>query len=189
MNKRTLLLFLMVLSFGGCSQPPPVLGQLPDFSFLDQRGRAIGRNDLKGSVWVADFIYTGCGDVCPMLTQKMGELQKTLQHLPPGVKLVSFTVDPENDTPERLAEYAERFDADPDRWLFLTGPMGEIEKTIEEGFKIAVEKKSAFEIVHGDRFELIDQQGRIRGFYEANPKGMKGLVKGIKQLSREGTKG
>ena len=163
MNQAFLVLVSLVILTGGCAKPLPVLAELPDFSFQDQAGHPIGKKDLAGKVWVANFIYTGCGEVCPMLTQKMKELQEAFGNFPRNEELrfVSFTVDPENDTPQRLARYAEAFGADGKRWYFLTGPMAEIEKTIVEGFRVSARKVSAFEIVHGDRFVLVDRQGRI----------------------------
>lgn len=163
-----------------CAKPLPVLIELPDFSLTDQQGRGVGKKDLLGKVWVANFIYSGCGDVCPMLTQKMKGLQEATAESGGGIRLVSFTVDPENDTPERLKSYAEAFQADPERWFFLTGPMEEIEKTVVGGFKMGMEKSSAFQIMHGERFVLVDQQGRIRGFFDADKTGLEALRKALR---------
>jgi protein SCO1/2 len=187
MNQVFLVLVSMIFLAGGCAKPLPILAELPDFSFQDQRGYPIGKKDLEGKVWVANFIYTGCGEVCPMLTQKMKELQGAFGNFSKNEELrfVSFTVDPENDTPQRLAHYAEAFGADGKKWHFLTGPMEEIEKTIVEGFRVSARKLSAFEIVHGDRFVLVDRQGRIRGYYEADKKGLHQLSRGILQLAGE----
>lgn len=165
-----------------CAKPLPVLIELPDFSLTDQQGKTVGKRDLLGKVWVANFIYSGCGDVCPMLTQKMKGLQEATAEFGGGIQLVSFTVDPENDTPERLKAYAEAFQADPERWFFLTGRMEEIEKTVVGGFKIGMERSSAFQIMHGERFVLVDRQGRIRGFFDANDAGLKSLKTGLQKL-------
>jgi protein SCO1/2 len=185
-KKIFIALLFSILVWSGCAKPLPVLGQLPDFSFQDQNDKKVDRGDFLGKVWIADFIYTGCADICPMLTQKMSELEKKT---PPDVLLASFTVDPENDTPARLALYAERFHVDFHRWFFLTGPLGDIEKVVVGGFKQSMGKVSLFEIMHGGKLVLVDRQGRIRGYYDADPSvsdgGMKALEKAVFQLVKE----
>ena len=94
----------------------PVLAPVPDFSLTGQNGQAVSRTDLRGLVWVADFVFTSCTGPCPELTLRMRSLQKSLRKAGPGVKLVSFSLDPETDTPAVLTRYAERYHADPDRW-------------------------------------------------------------------------
>jgi cytochrome oxidase Cu insertion factor (SCO1/SenC/PrrC family) len=97
-----------------------VYGQVPEFSLIDRSGRRVRLSDLQGKVWVANFIYTKCTETCPTQSSQMARLQRSFADAA-EVRLVSITVDPGNDTREVLAAYARRYDADPERWLFLTG--------------------------------------------------------------------
>jgi protein SCO1 len=92
---------------------------------IERSGKQVSLADLRGKIWIADFIYTHCTDTCPLQTADMAKLQdRWLKE--PKVELVSFSVDPEHDTPQVLSRYAGRFKADPKRWLFLTGHRPEI---------------------------------------------------------------
>lgn len=149
-------------------EPPPILGEVPDFELTNRDGRGIRRADLAGAPWVADFIFTRCGASCPMMTLRMAKLEKALPDV--GVRFVSFSVDPEYDTPPVLQEYAESFGA-PGRWLFLTGDKTAIHRLSKEGFKLAVDDGAPVSqdepILHSTRFVLVDGEGHIRGYYEA----------------------
>jgi protein SCO1/2 len=164
------------------------LGRVPSFALTDQRGRRVTDRDLRGSVWVANFVFTRCPSVCPMLTAKFHALQKQLVDLP-AVRFVSISVDPEFDTPPVLAAYAARFEADPERWRFLTGPLAEIERTVVRGFKIhrgdpqpSAGDPSLIEIMHGEHFVLVDQAGDIRGYYRSDSEGLKELEADVRAL-------
>ena len=102
--------------------PLPVLGQIPDFRLIDQRGAAFTTAQMRGHVTVVDFIFTHCPASCPRLTARMGELQARLASDRSDARLVSISVDPENDTPAVLADYGAKAHADPARWTFVTGP-------------------------------------------------------------------
>ena len=115
--------------------PPPVLGSVPAFTMTDQLGQPFGTHDLEGRVWVADFIFTACQTMCPVLTQKMALLTHRARHLGPEVHFVSFSVDPERDTPQKLAAYAATYHADPHKWSFLTGTLDSIQGAVVDGFK------------------------------------------------------
>ena len=91
-------------------EPPPVLGEVPDFTLVNRDGQAVRRADLAGAPWIADFIFTRCGASCPMMSLRMAKLERELPR-DLGVRFVSFSVDPEYDTPEVLQEYAESFGA------------------------------------------------------------------------------
>ena len=97
-----------------------VLGKLSDFSLVERSGEALGLADLKGKVWLAGFVFTHCAGPCPLISAQMSALQRPLAEFE-DVRLVSLSVDPERDTPAVLSDYARRYEADPDRWLFLTG--------------------------------------------------------------------
>lgn len=138
----------------------PVIRAVPEFSLLDQNGQTVTNADLRGKVWIADFFFTRCKGPCPLMTARMLEMQKALVKTP-EVKLVSVTVDPENDTPEVLKAYAEANFADPDRWKFLTGDKAVIDKLVTEGFMQHLSEEGG-EPVHGTMFLMVDGNGMVR---------------------------
>jgi protein SCO1/2 len=122
---------------GASSARLPVYGSVPDFTLIDQRGRPLGKADLAGKIWVANFIFTNCPNECPLMTAEMAKLQADLADVP-ELRLVSITVDPQHDTPPILSQYAARFQAEPERWFFLTGDKGTIYRLAREGFRLGV---------------------------------------------------
>lgn len=154
------------------SPPLPVLGTLADFKLTDQDGRPFGAKDLAGRVWLGGFIFTRCPTICPAITATMGKIQHRSRGIEQAFRLVSFSVDPTWDTPERLAEYARQHRASPRRWTFLTGELGAMRQTVTDGLKIAMGDppgETDFEsLFHGTHFVLVDQQLRIRGYYESS---------------------
>ena len=138
------------------------------FSLLDQDGRILTRTTLEGTVWIADFIFTRCAGQCPLMSQQMATLQEAFAQMS-QVRFVSFSVDPVYDTPAVLAGYAKRYGARSGRWDFLTGPASTIQQLAQEGFRLGVaEGASPREpITHSVRLVLVDQRGRIRGYYDA----------------------
>lgn len=163
---------------------------LPAFTLMDQRGKPFGLADMKGHVWVASFMFTSCSTVCPKLTKRMAEVQARTRPLGDAVHLLSFTVDPENDTPEKLAAYGQQYGADPARWTFLTGPLVDIEGTVMNGFKIAMGKTEStpgsglMTIFHGEKLVLVDREGSIRGYHDADDEGLTALVRAAEKLAR-----
>ena len=146
-------------------------GSVPQFSLVERSGKTTTLADLRGSIWIADFIYTTCQDTCPMQTAEMAQLQEQWKDRA-GLKLVSFSVDPEKDTTEVLSRYANRYKADSQRWLFLTGPKEEISRLVQEGFRLSAvalssDGKKDSVIMHSPRFVLIDKQAEIRGYYDS----------------------
>jgi len=143
-------------------------GTVPVFQLTNQNGQPFGSAQLAGKIWIADFIYTTCPGPCPMISSRMSELQKPLKKT--DVRLVSFSVDPEKDTPEVLRSYAERLQAEPGRWDFLTGLKSVIYKLSHDGFKLAVSDGSDAQgiPVHSTRMVLVDRHGQIRGYYDAS---------------------
>lgn len=114
-----------------------VYGQVPEFSLIERSGRAVTRADLLGKVWLANFIYTECKETCPIQSLQIARLQAEFADAL-DLRLVSITVDPKHDTPEVLARYAERYGANPERWLFLTGDKREIYCLAKDGFRLSV---------------------------------------------------
>jgi protein SCO1/2 len=174
----------------------PKLGHLASFSLVRESGARLTSAELAGKVWVADFVYLGCSESCPMLSTRMSKLQRQLvdeeqrRGAPLPAQLVTITIDPANDTPARLAEYASRWQADPKRWIFATGSTADIQHIVADGFKVAYGKvddgAGAFEIMHGNWFVLVDGEGAIRGYYSSDhPEEMKALGADVLRLSGE----
>lgn len=155
------------------AEPLPSFARVPDFQLTAQDGRSVGLDDMLGQVWIADFVFINCAGPCPLLTSHMADVQDLLMEQQLVVPIVSFSVDPENDTPEMLTKYGEVFGADFDRWTFLTGDKQAIYELILGGFKLAVSDGSVSPdgsagpgiITHSTRFALIDQDGNVRGYY------------------------
>jgi len=155
----------------------PVLQQLarygpaPDFSLVERSGRPVSAGDLRGRVWIADFIYTTCQDTCPLQSRSMAAVQADLKDYG-DLRSVSITVDPLTDSTALLSAYADRYGADPDRWLFLTGDVEQIRRIVQEGFRLSaapVDGATPDPVVfHSSRFVLVDRDGEIRGYYDSN---------------------
>jgi protein SCO1/2/putative membrane protein len=167
------------------------LGAVQDFSLTERSGRTVTRQDLLGKVWVASFIFTRCGSSCPQISATMERLQQQTAGRR-DVLLVSFTVDPDHDTPEVLRRYADSFHADPDRWLFLTGDRPTIYGLIQSSFHLAVyqnegeERQAGNEVTHSSRLALVDQQGRIRWYFEGRGRASEGgKTDDLPRLERE----
>jgi protein SCO1 len=149
---------------------PPVLSIVPAFSLVERSGRSVTRDDLSGRTWVAGFVFTRCGGICPLMTARMKEVGASA----PGVTLVSFTVDPEHDTPEVLRRYAER-NGIGQGWLLLTGDESRLHALARDGFHLAAAAVPAEEqqqggdgpFLHSSRLVLVDAQARIRGYYDS----------------------
>lgn len=151
--------------------PPWPKTGLPDFSLVNQRNEAVTKKDLEGQPWVASFIFTRCAGTCGRVTSQLKVLQDRLKNVP--VRLVSFSVQPENDTPEVLARYADSLGANPERWHFLTGDKDEIHKLIQGGFYQYVAPSRSptpvegFEVDHSNNVCLVDATGRVIGKYNS----------------------
>lgn len=166
---------------------PHVFGELPPFALTRETGEAVSANELRGRIWIADFIFTRCAGPCPRMTQAFGDVQRQLARIP-GVTLVSFTVDPEYDTPHVLMRYARDYAADPARWMFLTGDRKAIYDLSIKGFKLAVDSGDDYEhmILHSTKAVLIDANLRIRGYYDVlEPDGIEKLLADVRALRRE----
>jgi protein SCO1/2 len=181
---RWFLAFTLLIPLAGCRQEPPlpVYWQLPAFQLTSQSGQPFDSKSLGGNVWVADFIFTTCPGPCPRMSSQMRGVQTAVESMP-DVKLVSFTVDPKNDTPAVLAAYATRYKAEPGRWFFLTGNQAALETLCRNGFKLGDVDGS---LVHSTRFVLLDRQSRVRGFYGTSEDGaVPKLLHDIRTLSGE----
>lgn len=181
--RRSPLFWVALTALMGCTallmrltsapeKPLPDLGQVPAFSLTDQTAKRFGSPDLTGRVWVANFIFTRCTTVCPIFSDRMARLQDATQPLSQQVRLVSFSVDPEYDTPDVLAPYAARFGAKPEFWYFLTGPISDIRSVVIDGMKTYMGDASTVEnpeaLMHGSHFVLVDPRMKIRGYYSVD---------------------
>jgi protein SCO1 len=162
--------------------PPPILGTAPAFRLVDQSGAAFGPERLAGRVWLASFIFTRCPSICPEMTNRLVRLQPRLGE---EVELVSVSVDPDYDTPERMRAFAELHRASSPHWHFLTGESREVQERVIPGFKVALTREGDdfLTIVHGVHVVLVDGQGRIRGYYDSNDAdALERLVRDARQL-------
>ena len=160
----------------------PIIGQIPTFDLIDQDGNKFTLDNLKGNVWLADFIFTTCAGPCPIMTERMSTVQHDLIGID-KLQFVSFTVNPDYDTPEVLKKYAKRFDADITSWSFVTGKYEQIQELIANGFKMGDEEEIVF---HSTRFALVDHDGNLRGYYSGTePKEHDNLTRDIYSLIKE----
>lgn len=200
-----LLIVILAVAFVMSRVPPlrspagtaPVLGQVADFTLTNQNGQLVTLADLKGSVWVADIIFTRCAGPCPRMTQQMKLLQDALPSNS-RTRLVSLTTDPDYDTPEVLKSYAQHFEADPDRWMFLTGTKKEIAALAIDSLKLTVIEKRPEDredpadlFIHATIMVVVDKAGRLRGIFETEGEGVdpakerRDLLALVEQLERE----
>ncbi|MGF9908989.1 SCO family protein [Brevibacillus porteri] len=138
------------------------------FAYTDQEGKPFSSTDLENKVWIANFIFTYCGTVCPTMTANMAELQKKAKEAGLDVEFVSFSVDPERDTPEALKTYLSKFNADFSNWHALTGyTFEEIKTFILKSFKTPISKDpNSDQVIHDTLLYLVDQQGNLVGRYD-----------------------
>lgn len=140
-----------------------------DFALTDSRNETLSKNDLLGKPWIASFVFTRCAGPCPRVAAAFKELQK--RYPEPNVNLVTFTVDPDNDTPEVLTKFAEFWEADLDRWFFLTGDKDTIYSMIQKDFLMPVapspDPTPGWEIIHTTNVCLVDATGKVVGKYNS----------------------
>jgi protein SCO1/2 len=168
-----------------CATEPPLqsYGVVPDFTLTDQTGAIFySKAKLDGHVWVADFIYTNCGGPCPRMSTQMNQIRRAIDDNP-DVQSVSFTIDPDRDTPEVLAQYGKRYKAEPAVWHLLTGTKPELKKLSWDAFHLGDVNG---DLEHSTRFVLVDRKSRIRGYYDsAESESIPKLVADIKRLLKD----
>ena len=175
----------ILLLAAACSskrEPLEVFNTVPDFELTAHSGQPFASvRELKGKVWVANFIFTHCTGPCPRMGTQMRQVQKALAEDLPDVRFVSFTVDPKRDTPEVLAAYAKRFGAIEGRWFFLTGPPEKLNALSLDAFMLS---KLNDQMDHSTRFALVDQSGRVRKYYDSHePDSMSHLIADVRGLA------
>jgi len=162
--------------------------KIGSFSFTDQTNQAYGLKDVKGKVFVAEYFFTNCGTICPKMTAQMERVQQRFNGNN-ELKILSFTVDPTNDTVARMAEYAKLHKANNKQWHFLTGTQEELYRIARRYFFILkpAEVKNQGDVgsdfIHTNNFVLVDKQQRIRGYYDGtSEKEVDQLMKDIERL-------
>jgi protein SCO1/2 len=185
------------------AKPMPVIGQVPAFSLTGQNNEPVSMASLRGQVWVADIIFTRCPGPCAKMTREFAKLQAALPT--GGARLVTFTSDPDYDTPAKLKDYAAKFGADTNRWWFLTGEKKQIRSLAVNDLKFVVVEKEAKDrevpedlFIHSTWFVIVDKQGRLRGWTDKDgqvrakfdledPDVQAQMLAAIRQLEKEPT--
>jgi cytochrome oxidase Cu insertion factor (SCO1/SenC/PrrC family) len=178
-------LALAVLVSHGCARSSlPTYGTLGEFSLVDEDEHAFGSAQLRGRVWITAFLFTSCPMECPLLAQRMGWLQERLAGRSPALQMLAVSINPAQDTPAVLRGYGERFHRDPRRWTFVTGATGPLYRVVTDGYDRAdpSARQGAFAALHGERFALIDGDGRIRGYYRKDDADVARMLAAAEQL-------
>ncbi|MCP4913970.1 MAG: SCO family protein [Oligoflexia bacterium] len=168
--------------------PLPKYYQVPEFNFVNQFNKPFGSNDLKGRFYVASFAFTTCPTTCPRLMEKLKVVQKRVRGLGNKIAILTFTVDPEYDTPQVLKRHSHKLKANPYVWTFLTGKEAELRKIVVDGFKVPMGKReeikgvvdatevTMFDIAHTEKLVLVDDQSNVRGYYSIDDNGLNKLM-------------
>jgi protein SCO1 len=179
---------ILLAACGPTEIPDSKNWDVENFSYTDQDGKPFSKGDLKGKVWLADFIFTNCETVCPPMTYNMTKLQSKLKA--EGIKdveIVSFSVDPKVDTPDALKQFGNKFKADFSNWHFLTGyDQDEIDQLARMSFKTVAQKpENQDQVIHGTSFYLIDEDGQVKQTYAGNKDvPFEDIIKHIKILQK-----
>ncbi len=185
------LVALLGLLVAGCSKRSaadvPVLGQLPEFSLVDQDQQVFARESMEGNLWVSAFVFTHCRSTCPRITAHMKGLQSRLSDVP-SAHFLSVSVDPRNDTPEVIKAYMTKNELDETNWRFVTGDEEAIRHVVVDGFRVGLgdedsKAAGAEDIMHSNSFVLVDDKVQVRGYYRANNDGIADLERDLRALA------
>jgi protein SCO1/2 len=173
------------------SESLPTLDIVPQFMLPSESGRRVSLEQLRGSIWVANFFFTSCKSICPPMNTNLKRIQDVFRG-DGRVQLVSFTVDPVTDTEEKLREYALAFGAISGKWHFITGEKKAIYALARQGFKVGVNEipsgveGSSQDFIHSDKLILVDRLGCIRGYYSGlDEQDVQRLIQDIRKLQGE----
>ena len=196
MNRRHLLIgiVLLTLLLSACSSEFPIetnmSEKVADFSFTTQDHETLSLDDLQDDWWIANFIFTNCKTVCLPMSSNFSTLQKELEKRDLNVQLVSFSVDPDYDSPEVLKEYGERYDANFETWHFLTGyDMQTIKELSIKSFRAFLKEpeEGDDQVTHDTRFFLVNPEGEIvKGYDGVNAGSIDEIIEDIVVLKEEG---
>ena len=168
--------------------------QVSDFTLTERSGRPFSAAALHGKIWLADFFFTACPGPCLVMNGKMEAIGEALTRDHADVRRVSFSINPQQDTPEVLRRYAERFHAPADGWAFLTGDQGKIYDLARHGFLLPTvdqtdkpnRQPDEGEFIHSEKIALVDRQGFVRAYYDStNPEVVQQVLTGVGVLLRE----
>lgn len=161
--------------------------QIADFSLVNQLGDTITQKTFEGRIYVADFFFTTCATICPIMTEHMAQIQRKIKN-DPDILLLSHTVTPEIDTVAQLKRYADKKGVIAGKWHLVTGDKKEIYDLARKSYLVAKDQPySPYDLVHTENFVLIDPQRRIRGFYDGtDPVAIESLLEDIAILKKEG---
>lgn len=173
--------------------PPPIV-KLSPWSLTDHDGKVFGSEQLKGKVWVANFVFTTCKATCPALTRALGKVEHSFRDLGDNVRFVTFTVDPATDTPEVLRNYRERNEIVSPRWKFLTGSdkkvreflVGQLPFHVGEKTPEGVANANLYTIAHAEKLALFDQNGDLREVFSTDPRSLGSLGGAARLLVKKG---
>ncbi len=185
-----ILALLVHCEHRGCQRSEvklPTLGQVPAFNLVAQDGHAFSQHKLKGKVWVANFVFTRCPTICPVLTRSLASVQTQFTDEASDVHFMSFSVDPKHDSPQDLKAFAKEHQVNLSNWTFVTGEYNALRDAIVKGFKLSMGEPVALEgggynILHATHFVLVDQHGKIRGYYRHEPDALKKLSQAMRSL-------
>ena len=180
---------LLGLAWMGCDEERPLeaLFSVPAFELTDQDGANFGSADLRGRVWVASFLFTSCTQACPLLASQLANVRERVARHGDNVRIVSISVDPEVDTPERLRAFQERYPG-PNNWTLLTGSPDDVRRTTERAFfqpaanRVEISSAPGYDMLHGTGVLLVDRDGRCRGRCPPDVTGLDALVHDIERL-------
>ena len=170
--------------------PLPVYGLenhiVPAFEFTNQLNEMVSSTDIRDKIWVADFFFTSCPTICPKMTRNLQSLHDFIRD-DQDIRILSFTVDPKRDSPERLKSYADTYRVNHESWSFLTGEKEAIYRLGNRGFLVSASTAGVEDedFIHSENIVLVDQNQRIRGFYNGtDPKCVKQILNDIKKLKK-----
>lgn len=161
--------------------------RIADFLLINQEGDTVTQNTFKDRIYVADFFFTTCATICPIMTKHMGQIQDKIKD-DPSVLLLSHSVTPEIDTVAQLKRYADKKGVIRGKWHLVTGDKKQIYDLARKSYLVAKDQTySPYDLVHTENFVLIDPQRRIRGFYDGtDPEAIETLMRDIAILKKEG---
>lgn len=184
--KKTKLPFIGEIDFD--EKGDTLYHTIPSFEMINQDGKALSNKDFEGKIYVADFFFTTCGSICPVMTNNLVKVQNEFMN-DKNIKILSFTVNPETDSVQVLRDYAKKYGALSDKWSFCTGSKNKIYKLAQRGFLLVppdVDVNDSSQFIHDERFNLVDAKGRIRGTYAGTDSiEVAQLIEDIKTLKDE----
>ena len=158
----------------------PIYSTVPDFRFTDENGKSFGTNELNGKVYIANFMFTNCTTFCPKLLKQVQMVQHRMRGVIDRAAIVSFTVDPDTDSSKVLFAKARELKANPTVWRFLSASVADTKSLLVDGFKVPMGNKTIakniMDVAHSNKLVLVDQDGKIRGYYAADKDGINKLM-------------